>query len=131
MNRRTRLPGALLALTAFTAYIAESATVRLCTSDPQQHELAVVDHDPTGSDHSGHTAGAAHTGAPESSGTPTSHEPHCPLGMAGGTSCVAISMPAVSDAVTAAPASYEAPFIASQVGHDLMVVRALYRPPAI
>jgi hypothetical protein len=126
MNRLIRRLAALLALTAFTAYFAESVVAAFCVPAPDSEQVAM--------DHTGHSGGHAghgyHGSAPEAPDSDGSHDSHCPLGMAaGGSGCVAASLPARVAVEYVVPAAHEAAYTAQQVGVELLVTRTLYHPP--
>jgi len=80
----------------------------------------------------GSGAGAHHEPAQTSGDSEPnrSDAPPCPLGMTGaGSSCVAVSLPAVVDPMAPAlPGHSVAPLLLDST-HDLLLVASLFRPP--
>jgi hypothetical protein len=121
MNRRFRSLAALLALVAFSGYFAEGVLAVFCAPASSHAEMAMASaHAPDG-----HAHGPAGHEAPADD----SHQSHCPLGMAGGMSCVAASLPGTVVAVEALPASSEGAFAPQQVTTLLLLVHSPYHPP--
>lgn len=127
MNRRFRLLAALTVMVAFSAYFAEGVIAVFCTSVQGMETVVQAEAGHHGSGHgTDHGQDAPGSEAPSQG---TSHESHCPLGMGGGASCVAVSLPGSAAAVQDVPAGYEMEHAASQAGVELLLIHTFYHPP--
>jgi hypothetical protein len=122
MNRRLRVAGALLALIALSAYFAESVVAVAC--------LPGMDHDALVLEGAAH--GSMHHDAPANTGPADDSRgdaPRCPLGMAGGGSCVALILPVAVSVDRPGAADPETALPLIEDTHDLLLVAAHFRPP--
>ncbi len=118
MNRRLRLVAALLALVAFSAYVAESVATPFCGPASEQ----------AGSEHAAHVGAGDHHDHSESHHSDASHEAPCPMSF-GGATCVAVSLPARAASVQLLPAEVEGEFTRDQAGTSLLLIHTIYHPP--
>jgi hypothetical protein len=122
MNRRTRLPAALLALFSLFAYVGESVAA-VCAPPVETHASAESAADA----HAHH----APVDAPESPDVPDTDQARpCPLGMSGaGSTCVAAPLPAAGSA-GGTPALDRTPVLAlHDETRDRLLVAPHFRPP--
>jgi hypothetical protein len=120
MNRRIRFLAALLALFAFSAFLAEEVWATLCPPDTVQVEMEMGD--------AAHHGGHHHGGGETDPGDTESAE--CPLMAIPGAGCVSVTLPAVqpgsaspvAGSLTLQPVSHDRL-------HDLVAIHGLFRPP--
>lgn len=121
MNRRSRLPAALLALFALLAYMGESVAAA-CPPAAETHASAEAAADA----HAHH----APAGAPESPEPPRDEAPPCPLGMSGtGSTCVAPPLPAAASLDGAAALDRASVLAHLDDTRDRLLVAPHFRPP--
>jgi hypothetical protein len=126
MKARFRVLAALLALFALSAYYAESVMASWCLTGAEPSVLVESD--------ARFAHGGMHHGGPRSdspgSKPSDSEVPPCPFGMTGaGATCVAVPLPASTEAVRAAPITQASlPFLLVQ-SPDLLLVGGHFRPP--
>jgi hypothetical protein len=127
MRGRLRFLAALLALFAFSAYFAEGVWASLCLPGAESHAMIADNPAEHGSSAGSHHAPAQTSGESESAG---SDAPPCPLGMTGaGSSCVAVSLPAVVDTMAPALPAHSVVHLLLDSTHDLLLVASHFRPP--
>jgi hypothetical protein len=120
MNRRIRFLAALLALFAFSAFLAEEVWATMCPPDMVEVEMEVGEATPHGGHH--HGGGESDPDDVES--------PECPLMAIPGTGCASVTLPAiqpgsaspVAGSLTLQPVSHDRL-------HDLVSIHGLFRPP--
>jgi hypothetical protein len=126
MNRRLRVPAALLALLALSANFADGAGASPCPPDMESHASTVAPDAEDAAAHA-HHAPAPETGEPPA---PRSDAPACPQGMAGtGNTCISASLPVLT--ATVAPGRLDrTPTLAFlDDTRDRLVVVGHFRPP--
>jgi hypothetical protein len=121
MNRRIRLLAALLALIGFTAYFAESLVAMSCIAEAPAGETSAAAASYDGVHH-----------APHAPAEPDADVPHCPLGMAGGSSCLVPATLPVAASAARVPGPEAEPSVAAiaDAAHSLFV-RTLFHPPRV
>jgi hypothetical protein len=127
MNGRLRTLTALAALFALTVYFGESVLASWCM--PAGPVASSV--------HAGEAAAPGHPDVHQhgsSGSSPESHHPDaptptCQLGMAGGGSCVAASLPSPQETMRSAPATLVGALSLSDPSPDLLLVASPFRPP--
>jgi hypothetical protein len=127
MIRRLRVPAALLALTALSLTLAESAVASLCPPGAEMGHAMASEH------HGAHPPAAMHH-ASEEPAVPAggSHPatPECPLGMAGaGGPCVILLLPACAPVAEGLPAASGAVLPAAADSPVYLSVTSHFRPP--
>jgi len=130
MNRHIRFLAALLALFAFSAFIAEEVWASMCGPEmPATGIHAIIDHDSpgdTGETHC-HDAEVADT-HPEAPSSPDGAD--CPLMLFAGAGCASVTLAAQSTSL--APVSVtDSPLrpVDRDRLHDLVSIHGLFRPP--
>jgi hypothetical protein len=127
MRGRLRFLAALLALFAFSAYFAEGVWASLCLPGAESHAMIADNPAEHGSSAGSHHAPAQTSGESESAG---SDAPPCPLGMTGaGSTCVAVSLPAVTNPMAPALPAHSVVHLILDSTHDLLLVASHFRPP--
>lgn len=128
MRLSVRVFGALLALTALSAYFAAGLWASMCPLEMQMAgvEQVVTEHEshcPEGMNH--HSVDPS-----ESPESPGSDAPGCPLGPLGaGGSCVAVSLPAPVTLMAPSSPGGATLSLSPDTARDLLLVAASLRPP--
>jgi hypothetical protein len=129
MKGPIRFLAALLALVAFSAYLAQNAVASMCLPGTSGgHSAAEAVHaDGHGAAHHGH--GGASDGS-EGSQDSQPGSPICPMGMAGsGGSCVSASLPLAASTQRPLDVADAPPVLFLDHTHDRLLVTAQFRPP--
>jgi hypothetical protein len=120
MHRRIRFLAALLALFAFSAFLAEEVWATMCPPDSVQVEMELGEATHHGSHH--HGGGEADPDGTEST--------DCPLMAISGAGCVSVTLPAIQ---LGSPSPVAGSLTLRPVDldrlHDLVVIHGLFRPP--
>jgi hypothetical protein len=128
MNRRIRFLAALLALFAFSAFLAEEVWASMCGPDGSGAGVhAVMEHAPATDPH----GAECHEDAGEAPGAPASPDaPDCPLMLFAGAGCASVTLAGQSTSLApfSTTDSLLRPVDLDRL-HDLVVIHGLFRPP--
>jgi hypothetical protein len=115
---------ALVALVGFSAYFAQGLVASSCMPDMAAHgamgDVAATD--------GGMHAAAGHAAPGTESDPAAPAAPLCP-DMIGGSSCVAFSLPGVTETVRLVAATHESTFLLLETSPDLLLAGSFFRPP--